>query len=90
MSAGRRYLVRGVVQGVGFRWWTRSVAERIGVAGAVRNLADGSVEVRARAEPQRLEQLAIALRDGPPGARVDSVEEQEEENVPSDGFEIVG
>lgn len=69
------FRVVGRVQGVGFRWWTRSQAMRLGLAGSVRNAADGSVEVTARGEAAALEELRRLLRQGPPGAWVDRIEE---------------
>ncbi|HEX6908842.1 MAG TPA: acylphosphatase [Longimicrobium sp.] len=68
------YRVTGRVQGVGFRWWTRSLATRLGVTGAVRNLPDGSVAVHARGSDAQLAELRSALAQGPPGARVEAVE----------------
>lgn len=68
------YRVTGRVQGVGFRWWTRSLAVRLGVTGTVRNLADGSVAVHARGTDDQLRRLATQLAEGPPGARVSSVD----------------
>lgn len=68
------YHVTGRVQGVGFRWWTRSLAVRLGVTGSVRNLPDGSVAVHARGTDDQLRHLAAELADGPPGARVSSVD----------------
>jgi acylphosphatase len=68
------YRVTGRVQGVGFRWWTRSLAARLGVSGTVRNLPDGSVVVHARATDDQLGRLRSELANGPPGARVASVE----------------
>lgn len=73
-SEGWRCHVHGRVQGVGFRWWTRRLAMRLGVAGWVRNLSDGSVEVTARGDVEALERLHSALRRGPPMARVERVD----------------
>jgi acylphosphatase len=67
------YRVTGRVQGVGFRWWTRSLAVRLQVTGTVRNLPDGSVAVHARGTDEQLRQLEAQLRTGPPGALVASV-----------------
>ena len=64
----------GRVQGVGYRWWARSLAARLGVSGTVRNLPDGSVAVHARGSDNQLRQLAAALPEGPPGACVSSVD----------------
>ncbi len=68
------FRVTGRVQGVGFRWWTRSLATRLGLTGAVRNLPDGSVAVHARGSDAQLAALRTALAHGPPVARVDGVE----------------
>jgi acylphosphatase len=66
--------VTGRVQGVGFRWWTRSQATRLGLSGSVRNLSDGAVLVHARGSADQLAALEACLRDGPPGARVTAVD----------------
>lgn len=65
------FVLAGRVQGVGFRWWARRSALRLGVQGTVRNRADGSVEVHAAGPPDALEVFVDAIRVGPPGARVD-------------------
>ena len=74
---GVRIVVRGRVQGVGFRWFVREAARAAGLAGRVRNNADGSVEVIARGGRAALAALRAAIREGPPGARVDGVEESQ-------------
>ena len=66
--------VTGLVQGVGFRWFVRERARRLGLAGWVRNLPDGSVEVAAEGDPGQLELLHGELMKGPRGASVDGVE----------------
>ncbi|RLK55496.1 acylphosphatase [Actinokineospora cianjurensis] len=61
--------VRGHVQGVGFRWWTRSQALRLGLVGWARNTDDGRVEVVAEGARQPCDELLVALRSGEsPGA----------------------
>ena len=70
----RRWIVRGRVQGVGFRWSVRRRAEILGLAGFARNLADGAVEVVARGEPHVLDELARYLSTGPKLALVETVE----------------
>jgi len=67
-------LVRGHVQGVGLRWWTREQLVRLGLTGSARNLGDGSVEVVARGDPAAIEALLAALRGPHAPGRVDSVE----------------
>jgi acylphosphatase len=69
-----RAVVRGRVQGVGFRWFVTRCAERGGLAGRVRNLPDGGVEVLAQGPRDALDQLLDDLRRGPAAARVDDVE----------------
>ncbi len=61
-----RWLVRGVVQGVGFRMWAAREARSLGLAGWVRNLADGSVEAEAEGEQTGISALEARLRRGPP------------------------
>lgn len=72
--AARRLIVRGVVQGVGFRHATRREAQRLGLRGWVRNRADGSVEAVADGDESRLDALERWARRGPPAALVESVE----------------
>ncbi|CAN5806382.1 acylphosphatase [soil metagenome] len=86
----RGYRVRGRVQGVGFRWWTRSQALRLGVSGSVRNCPDGTVEVHARGSQEAVEALRRRLDEGPPGARVEGVEEiaAETTSASAGGFRI--
>ena len=86
--AERLYRVDGRVQGVGYRWWARGVARRLGVSGTVRNLPDGSVEVRASGSDDALARLRDELRKGPPDATVTSVREEPTADVPTSGFEI--
>lgn len=57
--------VRGRVQGVGFRWWTRARALELGLVGHARNLADGRVEVCAQGEDEAVEQLVALLEEQP-------------------------
>ena len=66
--------VTGVVQGVGFRWFVRERARRLGLAGWVRNLPDGSVEVAAAGDDGQIELLKEQLRRGPRGAEVAALE----------------
>jgi len=68
-------VVRGRVQGVGFRWFVRERARQLGVRGWVRNRTDGSVEIEAEGDAVAIEQLRASLAAGPPGARVAAVDE---------------
>jgi acylphosphatase len=78
--------VRGRVQGVGFRWWTRANALEIGgLSGYVSNLADGRVQVVAEGPRAICERLLAWLRDGDTPGRVDGVTEIWD--VPRGGYE---
>ena len=76
-TEARRFVVRGRVQGVGFRWFVEREAHMLGIAGWVRNNHDGSVEVLAQGTREQLAGLHSRLRAGPRAARVDAVEESE-------------
>ena len=78
-------VVRGRVQGVGFRWFVRNEAERLGLAGAVWNRRDGAVELEAAGVRERLDLLLERVRGGPPGARVATVDETWTEGPPRHG-----
>jgi acylphosphatase len=90
-----RTVVRGHVQGVGFRAWTQHQAQLHGLEGWVRNLRNGSVEAMFAGPMDRIELMLKALREGPHGSSVEAVEEYpgtEEEFGPpmSGGFEVRG
>ncbi|HEX2458163.1 MAG TPA: acylphosphatase [Vicinamibacterales bacterium] len=89
MRIARRYLIGGRVQGVGFRFFTESLAAVEGLHGWVRNLHDGRVEVRFEGEQDSVDRAESKLRRGPPGARVESFAAEPE--APSErptGFSI--
>ena len=69
-------VIRGEVQGVGFRWAVQNQADRLGLTGYAENLPDGSVRVEAEGAPDRLDQLEAYLRQGPRWAEVDSLDVQ--------------
>ncbi|HET6361952.1 MAG TPA: acylphosphatase [Gemmatimonadota bacterium] len=87
----RRCVVRGRVQGVGFRWFVTRNAEELGVRGTVRNRADGAVEMVLQADdPALLEAMIDRVRRGPRGSRVQEVEcEPMEEISRYARFEVV-
>lgn len=88
-EADRAFRVEGRVQGVGFRMWTRDLARGLGLRGWVRNQADGSVEVHAAGDVERVEELRERLHRGPPAARIRSVSETgSASSLPKEGFEI--
>lgn len=68
--------VHGRVQGVGFRWWTRSRAAELGLQGWASNLADGRVEVVAEGPKKDCERLLELLRGGTTPGHVDLVVER--------------
>ena len=72
--AARRLIIRGLVQGVGFRHATRREAQRLGLRGWVRNCADGSVEAVALGDDEQLDALERWARRGPPAARVEAID----------------
>ena len=75
-------VVRGDVQGVGFRWFVRRQAARLSVTGWVANEPDGTVRIVAEGSPAALARLLGHLRSGPPGAIVRAVDERW---LPTDG-----
>jgi acylphosphatase len=85
----RRFLVSGRVQGVGFRWFVRHEAQALGLAGTVRNLPDGRVVVEAAGPAAAIETLKARLREGPRGARVTHLGEEDLPAAPWESFEIV-
>ncbi len=70
----QHFLVKGRVQGVGFRWFVQREAAEIGLRGWVRNTDDGHVEVLAAGSPEQMQELVLALHRGTRGSRVDKVE----------------
>lgn len=66
--------VRGLVQGVGFRWYVVRVAQDLGLDGWVSNAPDGSVLVIAEGRPRVLDLLLEAIQEGPPAAAVSQVQ----------------
>ena len=76
-QAARLYFVRGRVQGVGYRDYAQRTASALGLTGYARNLDDGRVEVYAAGPPDKLSDLAAALRKGPRFSDVRGLDEQE-------------
>ncbi len=75
MKVARRFLISGMVQGVGFRFFAQRAAARHQIAGYVRNLTDGRVEALAEGAPQAVEAFRHDLSTGPKHASVEGVEE---------------
>ncbi|NLP05320.1 acylphosphatase [Candidatus Fermentibacteria bacterium] len=68
-----RMVVRGLVQGVGFRWWAARHASRLGLSGHVRNLPDGSVELVVSGERESLDEMMELCLKGPSASEVSGV-----------------
>lgn len=73
----RYYLIKGRVQGVGFRWFVHREAAALGLHGSVRNTESGHVEVVASGPEEDLADLRKVLERGSRGSRVDAVEERD-------------
>ena len=85
----RRYLiVKGHVQGVGFRWFSWELAEALGVSGWVRNRLDESVELEAEGTPETLDEFVRRLKCENPEARVDEIVSVPRPPKGVHGFEI--
>ncbi len=80
--SARRYLVSGMVQGVGYRYYAQRTAQQLGLAGYVKNLRDGRVEVYAIGAPDSFAALKAALERGPQFARVSGVSEEQDQLDP--------
>lgn len=74
VSICRRLIISGRVQGVGFRWFTRTKAQQLGLKGWVRNLPDRKVEVLAVGSENLINIFIEILREGPALSRVDSIQ----------------
>jgi acylphosphatase len=89
----RYYLIKGRVQGVGFRWFVHREAAELGLRGWVRNTESGHVEVVAAGPEEDLAELRTVLGRGSRGSRVDSVEERNLQPSEGEGlgpFQIEG
>lgn len=76
MKVARHFIIRGEVQGVGYRFFAQRVAAHHQIVGYVKNLPDGSVESHAEGLPQDVEGFKYDLATGPRFARVDQIEEK--------------
>jgi len=81
-------VVRGIVQGVAFRWYAKERARELGLAGWIRNLPDGRVEARFEGAQPAVDSFVDWLRHGPPAARVDGVEVEEDAPSGAERFEV--
>ena len=79
--------VSGHVQGVGFRYFVRRLAQQHGLSGYANNLRDGRVEFLLQGEPTAVEQAIAVIRTGPRYSRVDDVRLEAAQDLPaSEGF----
>ena len=76
MTARWHLLIKGRVQGVGFRWFARETAERLRLAGWIRNLATGQVEAEIEGPEDDLEHFFTEIATGLPYARVEDIEKK--------------
>ncbi len=84
----RRYIVKGRVQGVGFRYFTHRVAQELGVRGWVKNLPDGTVEAYAEGDEDPMERFRSRINKGPALGFVEDVEVGEVEPEGCQEFSI--
>ena len=85
----KHVILKGLVQGVFFRAFTRDLAQSLDIKGFVKNLPDGTVEVWAEGIPAQMQRFLEGLKNGPPGARVDDMTIEDEEPRGLNGpFEI--
>jgi acylphosphatase len=82
-------IVRGEVQGVGYRYTMRMVARGAGVTGWVRNLRDGSVEAEFEGTPEQVDEVLAWMAEGPPGSAVASATVQDSSPRGGNGFEVL-
>jgi acylphosphatase len=86
-SMVRHYLVKGRVQGVGFRWLVHQEAGTRGLKGWVRNTEGGEVEIMVAGSEEKLAELRSVLQRGSRGSRVDAVQERDMDEAMADGLE---
>ena len=92
VKLAKQLVVRGRVQGVGFRWATKMIADNLDISGTIENRSDGSVFIQAAGEPLNLAKFVAKVKAGPnPYANVSTYEEQPLEDVPNfRGFQVTG
>ena len=88
VQVARRFVISGMVQGVGYRAFAERSARQIGVTGWARNQDDGGVEVHANGTVEQLDDFEARLRQGPRWAQVRAVEVSEAAVSHQTGFQI--
>lgn len=86
MAITEHVIVRGRVQGVGYRAWVSGQARMRGLVGWVRNRSDGTVEALFAGEQGAVEAMLEACLEGPPAARVERMERRPSDEAPPEGF----
>lgn len=81
-------VVRGEVQGVGYRYTMRIVAREAGASGWVRNRRDGTVEAEVEGTPAQVDEVLAWMAEGPPGSRVESATVTDAEPTGEHGFDV--
>lgn len=81
-------VIGGSVQGVGYRYTLRMIAQEAGVAGWVRNRRDGSVEAEVEGDPGQVDEVLAWMAEGPPGSRVESARVTDASPTGERGFEV--
>jgi len=82
-------MVHGMVQGVGYRYTMRMVARKVGVAGWVRNLHDGSVEAEIEGTQDQVDEVIAWMAQGPPGAQVETAMVTDAAPIGERGFDVL-
>ncbi|MEX0660162.1 MAG: acylphosphatase [Balneolaceae bacterium] len=89
----KHLIIKGRVQGVGFRYFTKKNAESLGVQGWVKNLSNGDVETVIQGEEDQVKEMINYLKSGPVSAKVEEVREVDESeklHQSYDNFSIIG
>ena len=84
----RRYVLKGRVQGVGYRHFVHQAANNLGIRGWVRNLEDGTVEVHAQGGSETMTRFVAEIRSGPSFAMVEDIQEDDVETEDYEEFVI--
>ncbi|MFV0372610.1 acylphosphatase [Microbacterium sp.] len=82
-------IVDGMVQGVGYRYTLRMVAQQVGASGWVRNRTDGTVEAEVEGTPAQVDEVLAWMSAGAPGARVRSATVVDQDPVGTTGFDVL-
>ncbi|MFH1352562.1 MAG: acylphosphatase [bacterium] len=86
MEKSVKLIIKGFVQGVGFRWFVERTARGLGLKGSVKNLPGGSVEIKAKGQEEQLKRLIDYLYDGP--GNVSDVEVTYDAQVDEQNFRV--